>query len=129
MEPANVAEPPVTRAPSLATLQARWPLVLDRYQGPLLAKMLLSQVIPTALEGEVVTLEGPLDQLDLQRLDSQYRSSIEGLLQQELALPLRVRFRGREGAPEVSPEDDAVSIADYAAALFGGQIVPAGEAD
>ncbi len=138
----DVVESQAARAPSLATLQARWPQLLERFQGPLLAKMLLTQVQPAGLAEGVIMLEGPLDQLDLQRLETQYRSGVESLLTQELGLPLRVRFRTSEGdlaittadvagsdaAPDdVTPDGESGPLAEVAAKLFGGHLVPVPE--
>lgn len=109
-------------APSLAAVQARWPSVLDRYQGSLLTKLVLGKLFPTRLDEGVVTLEGTVDALDLGRLDSACRRSMESLLGEDFGLELAVRFAAGDRAVPTPPES-ADSLVDYASTLFGGRIV------
>lgn len=103
----------------LVPFQARWPFLLDRFQAPLLGKMLLSQVVPVAIEGNVVTLMGPIDELDRRRLDSVYRPTVEALFTQEFGLPIRVRFSNNEVTTSAE-----VPTEELAAAMFWSQLVP-----
>ena len=112
---------------SLAVIQARWPLLLEEFQGPLLAKMLLHQVVPEAYDGGVLMLAGPVDQLDLQRLEGQYRPALEASLTRELGLPIRVRFRAGEVGDESPVGEDELPISEFARSLFGGELVSLGE--
>lgn len=125
---------------SIVALQAEWPALIERFQGSLLARMRLRSVAPVALEDGLVTLAGPLDQLDLQRLDvADSRAVIEALLQETTGLALKVRFRQADVAslkPE-QPDEPAFtaeakspdrpsrtrSLADLGSTLFGGSLI------
>jgi hypothetical protein len=89
--------------------------------------MLLHQVVPEAYDGGVVMLAGPLDQLDLQRLEGQYRSAVESSLTRELGVPMRVRFRAGESGEEATTDGGEMPIPEFARSLFGGELVPLGE--
>ena len=108
--------------PSLASVQSRWQSLLERFQGSLLAKMQLGRLNPAALDSGVVTFEGKLDRLELQRLEAASRTAIESLLSEEFAVDLRARFTAAAGGAGAEP---ASSLADYATSLFGGQVVSA----
>ena len=69
----------------------------------------------------VVTFEGKLDGLELHKLESGHKKTVEKLLEDEFGAELRVRFVASEGPSTESPPD----LAEYAAALFGGSIVAA----
>jgi hypothetical protein len=106
----------------LAVVQARWKAVVDRFQGSLFVKMLLAKLAPARLENGEVTLEGKLDRLDVQRLEVSARKPVEALLAEEFGLVLRVRFaEGSAAPPGEAPSEE--SLADYAARIFGGQLV------
>ncbi|MBI4213732.1 MAG: DNA polymerase III subunit gamma/tau [Chloroflexi bacterium] len=129
---------------SVAGLQAAWPNLVDALQTSLLSKMRLRSFLPTALDQQLVTLAGPLDPLDVQRLDNQeLRSAIEGALQEIFGVHLRIRFRQSDAATAVGPNtDDAPgshaspidpgratdertgsSLAELGSSLFGGHLV------
>jgi hypothetical protein len=91
--------------------------------------MRLREVGPIDLEGEVLTLGGPIDELDLQRLDdAQNRAAVEFLLKEGTGLDLKVRFRRSEsgiGASSVKSDviPDGMSLADLGSSLFGGDLI------
>lgn len=125
MEPAgaDVGEAPPGRPPSLAVLQARWPSILDRFQGSLFAKVLLDRMTPVALDGGTATLEGRIDPVELQRLEASCRPTLESLLVEEFEVALALRFIAAQTAPELSGPASAEDLAEYASALFGGQLI------
>lgn len=110
-------------APSLATVQAHWPGIVDRFGSNLFSKVLLGKVAPVRLEAGVLTIAGRLDALDVRKLEAEC-ATLEALLGEQLESELRVRFEvweahsDRENAP---PEPE--SLLDFASTLFGGQVV------
>ncbi len=107
----------VQHAPSLAAVEARWPAIVERFQGNVFAKVLLVKLVPSQLDGGRVTFAGRLDALDLRRLEETCRGPLEEMLAADLGVSLAVRFAAVETPP--SP-----SLDDYASGLFGGRIVP-----
>lgn len=115
----GIAAPGAQRMPSLASVQARWLGLLERFQGTLFEKMLLGRVAPVGLDDGTLAIGGKLERVDLQRLDSA-RKGVEALLAEEFGRSLAVRFVGAGESPGIPPEE---SVADYATELFGGQLV------
>lgn len=119
---------PQPGALSIAALQTQWASLLESFQGSLSARMRLRGVQPVALDEYLVTFAGPIDQLDLQRLEApESRSAVEILLREATGLPLRVRFRQAE---PVSPVDEpapvlapGVPLSELGSALFGGRLI------
>jgi hypothetical protein len=110
--------------PSLASVQARWPQILDLFRGSLLAKMALSRAMPTRIDSGVVTIEAKMDRLELQRLESGCRPALEELLTNQLGAPVQVRLTQQLEAAAADPEGDSeMSVAAYAARLFGGRLI------
>jgi DNA polymerase III subunit gamma/tau len=104
------------QAPSLAAVEARWPAIVERFQGNVFAKVLLVRLAPSQLDGGRITFSGRLDALDLRRLEETCRRPLESMLAEELGVDLAVGFVAAEGpAPQ--------SLEDYASGLFGGQII------
>ncbi len=131
-QPAAESQPPAAAAPptlgsqhgtSLAAIEARWPAIVERFQGNVFAKVLLVKLAPAQLEEGRITFAGRLDALDLRRLEEGYRRPLEDMLAEDLGIQLRVRFAASDSAAVASIED-ADSVADYATSLFGGRIVP-----
>jgi len=113
----------------LAVLQGRWEALLDRYPGNLLEKMLLHKVQPIALDDGLATFGGKLDPREIAKLDAESRRKVEHYLETDFGYPLRVRFiEGSEVPLADSQEAPAPpSLVDYAATLFGGEVVAAGD--
>ena len=113
----------VTSAPSLATVQAHWPGVIDRFGSNLFAKVLLGKVAPVRLESGLLTIAGRLDALDMRKLEGE-RAALEAVLGDQVGSELRVRFETQEAhhEPEGAPPE-AESLADFASTLFGGRVV------
>jgi len=116
----EASPPPATLAAqhglSLASIEARWPAIVERFQGNVFAKVLLLKLVPAQLEESRVTFAGRVTALDLIRLEDACRRPVEDLLAQELGVQLRVRFAAAE-------ESSSQSLDDFASGLFGGQIV------
>jgi len=115
---------------SVAALQARWPVLREAVEVNLLMRLLLQKLTPVGLDAGVVTLQGPLDRLELQRVDgSDARRAVEAALEAELQSPLKVRFRGQEAGSgdQGGPQDEggirAPTIAELGVSLFGGHLV------
>jgi hypothetical protein len=116
--PAGTDTPASVPRPSLAVLQARWPALVERFSGNLFAKLKLHGLAPVALDKDLITVEGPLALLDLQRLSApECRAALEVLLLEEFQVALRVRFQQQERAAA-----GAGALAELGAALFGGQV-------
>jgi DNA polymerase-3 subunit gamma/tau len=119
-------------APSLAAIQARWPLLRESFQGPLSVQLLLDQTLPIRLINDEVTIAGPFDQIDLGRLQSQYHQDIrafEDLVSRDLGLPVHFRFVATDGelGEESTADGGEMPIPEFARSLFGGELVPLGE--
>jgi len=123
--PAEAPTAPSPKQPSLAAMEARWPAMVDRFQGTLLTKMLLGRVTPTRLDGGCATLSGRLDALELRRLDDSCRGSVERLLGEEFQIAITVRFAA-DATPGPPSERPRESLAEYASTLFGGYVVAEG---
>ena len=107
---------------SLAAVEARWPAIVERFQGNVYAKVLVARLSPAQLEEGRLTFSGRLDALDLRRLEENCRRALEVMLAEELGVELRVRFAASDAVP-AGRGDDVESVADYATSLFGGRIV------
>jgi len=123
--PAEAPAADSPKQPSLAAMEARWPAMVDRFQGALLTKMLLGRVTPTRLDGGCATFSGRLDALELRRLDDSCRGLVERLLAEEFQIPITVQFAADaiSGPPSERPRE---SLAEYASTLFGGYVVAEG---
>ncbi len=81
---------------------------------------------PVGVDEQVVTFAGPIDELDLQRLDApEIRAAIEALLRGATGVGLKVRFRRLEGvAAEASGGGESSQpLADLASSLFGASVI------
>ena len=108
--------------PSLAAVEARWPAILERFQGNVFAKVLLVRLAPSHLEDGRISFSGRLDALDLRRLEESCRTPLEAMLAEDLGVRLAVRFVASDAASSL-PSEPAESVDDYATSLFGGRIV------
>ncbi|MPZ14771.1 MAG: DNA polymerase III subunit gamma/tau [Chloroflexi bacterium] len=120
---AAMVPPPASTGLTLAHVQARWPAIRSRFQGSLLDKLRLDRLAPVALEAGVVTLTGKLDSLELQQVASSTGRTIEAILTEEFGRELRVRLDNRSDPGVLPAEEGPGSLGEYAAMLFGGQLV------
>ncbi|MBM2809566.1 MAG: polymerase subunit gamma/tau [Chloroflexi bacterium] len=121
LDPPSHAKQPML---SLVSIEARWPAILERYQGSVLNKVLVSRLMPVRLEDGVVTFGGKLAALEVRRLDIDCRRALEAAIAAELEIEMKVEFRASDEPTRDLAYD---SLADYAASLFGGQLVEAAD--
>ena len=76
--------------PTLAQIQAGWPIILSLFRGPAFQKMLLARAVPDAMESGVVRIRGFLQEPEIARLQAA-RGQLESLLSGRWGVALVIR--------------------------------------